>query len=500
MMGGGSGAGNQRPSARYLAYLLGVLMVAAPAVQGVGLGASAPTVPMTMSSQKLAVDSGYEFGASMAVDEDILVVGTAVIAANSRDDDQAYIFERDDGQWEQVALLDPGDDPVPDEQSPLDPSEGFGNAVDVDADAERVVVGDPGYDIENETQAGAIYIYERQPNGTWIQAAFFCCPIVNHDENELPGIHRDQPGFGSSVSLDGDRLAVGAEDANRSRGQVWIYERAPNGTWMETQTLTTDHGQSHWGALFGHAVALDGDTLAVGAPASQIGFTDYGVVHMYENTTAGWTEVERLTAPAEYRGDRWGAFGLDVDLHGSTLLTADPGPQHSMIKRYHPSTYGIGNKGYVFEDTEDGWVLDSVLDPKGPVPEFDPFLGRSLDLSQDGQTAVIGGDMGDPYSLHAGTAYAFDRQSGEWLNGGRLLPNETSRGDQLGHSVAISSDTIFVGAPYDDNARGGPPEIMAEAMMVPHVGAGGHDAGSVFGFCRDLLSPGASGGPRGCLR
>ena len=99
-------------------------------------------------------------------------------------------------------------------------------------------------------------------------------------------------GFGYSVSLSGDTLAVGAyweysnatgingNEADNSApfsGAVYVFTRAGT-TW--TQQAYIKASNTDWWDRFGSSVSLSGGTLAVGAPGEDSNATDSGAVYL----------------------------------------------------------------------------------------------------------------------------------------------------------------------------------------------------------------------------
>jgi FG-GAP repeat len=75
--------------------------------------------------------------------------------------------------------------------------------------------------------------------------------------------------FGTSVSISGDRIVVGApgEGDPHNKGKVYIFERS-NGKWNAVATLVASDGEPN--DQFGHSVATSGDRVIVGAPRQRI--------------------------------------------------------------------------------------------------------------------------------------------------------------------------------------------------------------------------------------
>ena len=93
--------------------------------------------------------------------------------------------------------------------------------------------------------------------------------------------------FGRGLDVSGDRMAVGAPDANFVR----IYERDSSGEWIQTDQVSLGGGDLL--TRFGAAVSLDGDRLAVGQPE----FEDSAVFVFERNPDASWSQVSAITLP-----------------------------------------------------------------------------------------------------------------------------------------------------------------------------------------------------------
>ena len=120
--------------------------------------------------------------------------------------------------------------------------------------------------------------------------------------------------FGSAVAISGDTAAVGANVEDTWRGAAYVFTRS-DGVWTGQQKLTASDAAAE--ARFGWSVALYGDTLAVGA------YSDQGRGAAYVFTRAGgvWTEREKLTASDGAANDR---LGWSVALFGDTVAAGAP--------------------------------------------------------------------------------------------------------------------------------------------------------------------------------
>jgi hypothetical protein len=128
--------------------------------------------------------------------------------------------------------------------------------------------------------------------------------------------------FGYSVALDADTLVVGApfhDTVGGKTGAAWVFERDGRGAWQEVAELDPA-GTGFAAAEFGHAVAVAGDVLAVGAPfADSPASPNAGAVLVYERLAGVWTPVATLT------GGVASNLGTGVAVDGSTLVAGGYG-------------------------------------------------------------------------------------------------------------------------------------------------------------------------------
>ncbi|QDU65878.1 hypothetical protein [Engelhardtia mirabilis] len=156
----------------------------------------------------------------------------------------------------------------------------------------------------------AAHVFELGPNG-WIATQDLFAP-------PSPGAAE----FGASVTLDGDTLAVGSPwfDAGPSLGQgnvgsVRLYDRVA-GQWQFTQQFEGELAQGN----FGQSVSLSGERLAVGAyrgGAGAIGASHTGAAFVFDRSGGAWVQQQKLLPSDSAPGDD---FGWSVDLEGDRLL------------------------------------------------------------------------------------------------------------------------------------------------------------------------------------
>jgi FG-GAP repeat len=184
-----------------------------------------------------------EFGASVSIDGDVLVVGAQ---GGQFEPDASYVFRRSGSAWTEVAKLTPLDTPV---------HRYFGRSVSIAGNA--LIVGAP-YDSANGHLAGAAYVFERDSSGTWSQVQKLAPSTLTEDDH-----------FGHSVSMDGPQLIVGAAGADGQSamtGAAFTFRRGLYG-WVQWQTLFAS--DAVYGDAFGSDVSISGECAMVGAPDAE---------------------------------------------------------------------------------------------------------------------------------------------------------------------------------------------------------------------------------------
>lgn len=99
--------------------------------------------------------------------------------------------------------------------------------------------------------------------------------------------------FGYAVDISGPFIVVGNNGPVNSNSRAYVFEKEESQgvtTYSEVKIL---EGQS--GSNFGRAVAIDGNTIVVGADDYVVGVNYYGAVYMFQYISAQWQEVAVFT-------------------------------------------------------------------------------------------------------------------------------------------------------------------------------------------------------------
>ena len=252
--------------------------------------------------------------------------------------------------------------------------------------------------------------------------------------------------FGSSVAIGGDTIVVGSGSE-----AAYVLRTTDGGaTYDEVTKLTA---AAPWWSdaaatdFFGNSVAIDGDTVVVGARLDDDAGSNSGSAYVFRTTNGGSTyaQVAKLTASDAYTSDE---FGYSVAIDGATIVAGAPYDDGNNCG-YHCTDSGAV---YVFHTTDGGATYDQVarLTPSG-ISVREHRFGYSVAIY--GNTVVVGswGDAGK-----RGAAYVFRTSDGAtYYQVAKLTGSDTVSGDHFGVSVAIDGDTILVGANYAGTDEGG---------------------------------------------
>jgi hypothetical protein len=355
------------------------------------------------------------FGWAVALDGD-----TALVGIYGDDDDgemsgSAYVFVRNGVTWTQEAKLKASD---------AGPTRRFGYAVAIDGDT--AVIG-AFQDNHAGDFSGSAYVFVRNA-GVWTQQAKLTADDAAMGQE-----------FGYSVAVQGDTAVVGAQGdplTGPRNGSAYVFVR--NGTnWTQEQKLfasDTDDGDE-----FGSAVAVDGDTVLVGAEdGHHAALTSPGTAYVFVRVGGNWSEQAKLVAPDLAQSNK---FGTSVAIQGDTALIGSTGTQDAGLST---------GAAYVYLRGGTNWGWRAKLNASDMSAE--DLFGRSVSL--DNGVAVIGSYLDDAIGFNSGSAYVFEGADTNWTEVAQLTASNGGGMDSFGQSVSISGDTILVGAMGPNNSAG----------------------------------------------
>jgi hypothetical protein len=294
--------------------------------------------------------------------------------------------------------------------------------------------------------------------------------------------------FGTTVALSGDTLAVSAGlfeascatgiNGNQTdnncggAGAVYVFTRT-QGTWSQQAYVKASN--TNPGDQFGFSLALQGDTLAVGAigedscavgingDQANDGCFESGAVYVFTRTNGIWSQqayVKASNTAAE------NSFAVSLALSGETLAVgARTEKSCATGANGDQSNNGCYEAGavYVFIRTGAAWSQQAYL--KASNTGINDMFGASVALS--GDTLAVGASSEDSCATgvnsdqlsdncsDAGAVYLYTRMGGFWSQQAYIKASNTESADNFGLSIALSEDTLAVSAFAEDSCATG---------------------------------------------
>jgi FG-GAP repeat len=239
--------------------------------------------------------------------------------------------------------------------------------------------------------------------------------------------------FGLSVAIDGETIVVGAREhtgAVDQQGAAYVFVRPATGWTNMTETAELTASDAEPIAYLGNSVAISGRTVVAGAPLAT-GASE-GAAYIFVEPTTGWATTSQFTSKLVSLDG--GEFGWSVALEGDTLAI---GAQQ-------------GNSAYVFVKPPSGW--SHVTQTAQLTADSSAFLGSSIAIS--GNTICVGAIGSDSDS---GAAYVYVEPGQGWVDmtqTAELTPSDGVVLEWFGISVAVFDSKIVAGATYAGSAPG----------------------------------------------
>ncbi len=406
--------------------------------------------PIAQQARMKADNAGNNdaFGTSVAISGDTVVVGARQeagpgdVLANSG---AAYVFFRDGNTWTQQGYLRAPNAGIDDF---------FGGAVAISGDVVAVgargedatAAGDPSNNALSNS--GAVYVFTRS-GSTWSFQSRLKAPNAG-----------EQDFFGIAVALSADFLVVSATGEDNDSGSVQsdnnngfndgaVYVYEPSGmSWTLEGYLkasTTSDADS-----FGTALAVSGNTLAVGSPSDD----QKGSCAVFVHDGTSWSEQAVLNGSETLAND---LFGNSVAISGDVLVVGAPADDVNQLGTI-TSVDDDSGAAYVFTRTAGVWTEQAVLRGFNRQPK-DAF-GTSVAVS--GSFVAVGAPLEGsdlngsrtPGVTQSGAVYLYSRSGTTWPLKRLLKGGSNMVFGRFGTSLAMEGATLISGANGEDNFAG----------------------------------------------
>ena len=237
---------------------------------------------------------------------------------------------------------------------------------------------------------------------------------------------------------------------------------------------------------FGSSVAVYGDILLVGAPGDDHGYSNAGVVHLFDNSynnVGGWSHTGTLGYGNSFNGfgnylddsltgslslSSQDGFGGGLDIYKDRFAVGAPGDDDGGSESGGVYTFRISEEGgyavnilpeYFFtsgdgSDVDDTFVIQTIPDHETNTKYGEVALG-------DGILAVGAHKLDDSYTAAGGVFIYEEDESGNWSQTLKISNNTGSDGeldvdilrkdDSFGFSVDIYENILVVGSKDADD-------------------------------------------------
>lgn len=242
----------------------------------------------------------------------------------------------------------------------------------------------------------------------------------------------DQAGWSTSISDNGKVIAIGSplyDGVGASSGQVRVFKWDGSSWVQQGSSIGGKASDNH----FGWSVSLNnnGTVLAVGAPKNDGNGSNSGHVRVFKWNGSSWGQ-QGTGIYGESAGN-WAGYSVNLSANGDTLAI---GSADAYANSSDPG------QARVYTWTGTSWVqLGSNIVGKSNGDSF----GRSISLSDDGNTLAGGAPVGNGY------VKVYEWNASTWVEKGKTFEGDAAS-DWTGKSVSLSSkgNTVAIGSPFND--------------------------------------------------
>jgi FG-GAP repeat protein len=278
--------------------------------------------------------------------------------------------------------------------------------------------------------------------------------------------------------------------ANLSRKFTFMFHRGPTPL-AQSSYAKPSHTGAHF--EFGSAVAIDGDTLVIGAPLETVASTsgadvpNTGAAYVFVRSGDSWSQQARLTPPVV--SDTFLQFGKAVAVSGNTIAIGMPNdPSGSAGVGGNPADISLLGSGavVVFVRSGTSWTQQAYIKATNPgqIDNFGAAVALDGDVLAVGapfeDSAAIGvdpiGGGADSDAQNAGAAYTYRRTGTSWARESYIKPSLSTHDSLFGTAIALSGDTLAIGAPGEASSARGIDGNQSDASMM--------NAGAAYVFVR----------------
>lgn len=304
-----------------------------------------------------------------------------------------------------------------------------GGRIAISADGNTAILGGE----KDNSDQGAAWVFTRSGD-TWSQQGTKLVGTGN--------IGSAWQGCDVAISADGNTVIIGGSMDNSEQGAAWVFRRTGS-TWAQQGGKLVGSGNVG-AARQGHSVALsaDGNTALLGGWADN---SHNGAAWVFVRSGTTWVQQGSKLVGSGNTGAAKQGIAVALAADGNTALIGGDNDNSDGIVA-HGATWVFARSGTNWSQQGGKLVGTGYANRAGQ--------GRSVTLSADGNTAVIGGPEDDSYQ---GAAWVFVRNGTTWSQQGtKLIGTGVTGNARQGTGVSVSADgnTALVGGSQDNTNQG----------------------------------------------
>jgi len=345
---------------------------------------------MTQSAFLTASDKagGNYFGSSVAISEDLIVVGAGgADPGGDTDPGAVYVFVKPSGGWtgsftESAKLIVPA-------------REDGDRVSSIAISGESIVVG-VGQEYSDSNSA---HVFTK-PAGGWKGNLNNSAKLIASDSTY-------DDGFGFDIAISGDVVAVSATRADpdgvNGAGVIYIFKK-PAGGWEGTLTenAVLTAGDKHDSDQLGVSVSIWGNVVAAGTPYAEIGgINSAGSAYVFVKQGNNWNDMSHTAKLTASDGEKFDHLGESISIDGDTIITG----------AYTDNIDANMSQGsvYVFGMPAGGWKdMTETQKLTAQGGEGGSFFGSSASISNNTIAVGANGARVDG-TFNAGAVFVFEK-------------------------------------------------------------------------------------------
>jgi hypothetical protein len=384
---------------------------------------------------------GSNFGHSVSISGDTVVIGSNNEDVSSADGTKAYVYTRSGTTWSLQQKVDPS-------QAHQGDYFGYQKTMKLDkTNNDQFIAGSYGED-ETNSGEGAVYIFNRSGT-TWSET-----------QRIVPSDKTTNSYFGVSADIAGDYAIFGGNNS------VYVYYKS-GGTWSQQQKIANPYeaGNGHSGPTnatnFGRdgeiSINAAGDTIAVGARGQ---FNLPGYVFVFTRSGTTWTLQQALRSSNTANDDMFG-WSVSLDGLGNSLTVG-------------AKTTSTGGKAYIFTRTGSTWTEVKDLTASDVAANWE--FGEGIGISRSNDKIIVGARQYSSSANGQGAAYIF--------NAGATAKYSDTLTLEAGSNITIttnaSTDTVTIAGSAAGNDSATTIALIDSSYVQARQTSGGIDSAATI--------------------